>query len=151
MFSSGGDTKLIRADSIHYGFWKYAEISLRELPAQSVWQFTGFKILQTTAPLSATGNLFVDNLLVYSKPLSVVSSPKLKNVKIYPNPASDVLFVEVKDNQPVQRLELYSVSGPLIRQTSKGSMPVADIIPGTYMIKVLLKEGTFTVPVIVRR
>ena len=124
---------------------------MKELPAQSNWQFTGFKILQTTAPLSATGNLLVDNLLIYSKPLSVVSSPKLKNVKIYPNPASDVLFVEVKDNQPVQRLELYSVSGQLIRQTSKGSMPVADIIPGTYMIKVLLKEGTFTVPVIIRR
>lgn len=151
MFSSGGDTKLIRADSIHYGFWKYAEVALRELPAQSVWQLTGFKISQTTAPLSATGNLFVDNLLIYSKPLSFVSSPGLNKVKVYPNPVSEVLYVEAKDNQPVKRLELYSVSGQLIRQTSKGSMPVADIIPGTYMIKALLKEETFTVPVIIRR
>ena len=101
--------------------------------------------------MSATGNLFVDNLLVYSKPLSVVSSPKLKNVKIYPNPASDVLFVEAKDNQPVQRLELYSISGQLIRKSTLRTMQVADIIPGTYMIKVRMKEGTITVPVIIRR
>jgi hypothetical protein len=151
MFLSGGETKLIRADSIHYGFWKYAEVSLKELPAQSNWQFTGFKILQTTAPLSATGNLLVDNLLIYSKPLSVVSSPKLNNVKIYPNPASDVLFVEVKDNQPVQRLELYSISGQLIRKSTLRTMQVADIIPGTYMIKVRMKEGTITVPVFISR
>ena len=151
MFAHENETKLIKADSIHYGFWKYAEVSLRELTPQLSWQLAGFKIVQTTAPLSNTGNLFVDNLLVYSKPLSHVSSPKLNPVKVYPNPVSDVLYLEAKDNQPIQFWELYSLSGQLLRQARENPMPVADIIPGTYMIKVQLKEGTFTVPVIISR
>jgi len=151
MFTSGNDMRFIHADSIHYGFWKYVEVPLRSLPAQAVYQFAGIKLVQTAAPLSNTGNLFIDNVLVYTQPLSFVSSPKVKDVKVYPNPASDILYVEVKDNLSVRLLELYSVSGQLIRKSAEKSMPVDDIRSGTYVVKVHLNEGILSIPVIIRR
>ena len=151
MFTSQNDTKFIKLDSIHYGFWKFAEVALNELNPQVDYQFTGFKIVQTSAPLSNVGNLFIDNLLVYSNIASSVSSQKVKDVKIYPNPASDILFVETKDNQQIKLLEIYSLSGQLIRNTTESSMIISDISQGTYIVKVQLLDGNISIPIIIKR
>lgn len=150
VLSSTDDTKLIKADSIHYGGWKFKEIELKSLIPSTDYYLTGLKIIQTTAPLSDIGNLFIDNLLVYRNIASSISSLKVSNVVVYPNPAVNTIHIKTSENQTLNLMGLYSLSGKILRTTKDKSMNVSDISAGTYIIKVTLNEGIVSVPIIIK-
>ena len=149
MLASEGDTKEILLDSIHYGGWKFAEASLNDLLPETTYQLTGFKFIQKKAPLSKIGNVFVDNMLVYNEMITSVSSPQVANIRIYPNPVRDVIHIAKETGQVIERLELYSLQGQLIRSTKNENMQVSDLPSGSYILKVRLNEGVVSKPVII--
>ena len=58
--------------------------------------------------------------------------------KVYPNPASD--FIHVYSEEEIQSLQLYHISGQLIRSEKTGKVkeldfPVEGITPGLYLLK----------------
>ncbi|VBB48048.1 conserved exported hypothetical protein [uncultured Paludibacter sp.] len=152
ILSSSSGTYNVKFDSIHYGGWKFSEKTIgTDVPEDQYFNLLGFKVVQTSAPLSNTGNFFVDNILVYDKIISKISSPKLVNVKIYPNPATNTIYIRTADNQTLEYVELYSLSGQKIRKTSDNFMNITDISAGTYIVKIKLTEGIVSAPLIVKK
>lgn len=150
-FASADNFKEIKLDSIHYGGWKYLELPLKALSPDIKYRFVGYKFLQREAPLSSKGNVYIDNMLVYSKIISSVSSAQVADVSIYPNPANDYIFVKKNSNLILKKIELYSLSGQLIRTSVYEFMNISDILTGTYIVRLKLNEGVVTRPIIIKR
>lgn len=152
ILSSNSETYNVKLDSIHYGGWKFAESRIG-LPVSDNQDLTliGFKIVQTSAPLSDKGNIFIDNLLAYSKIASSVSSPKVKDIILYPNPAKDIVYVKTDANQIIKNIELYDLSGNLLIKTSDNFINVSLIKTGSYVAKVVMNEGIVSIPIIIKK
>lgn len=151
ILQSDNSTEYIKLDSIHYGGWKFAETNLKQLQDNTEYTLTGFEIKQTSAPLSDTGNLYLDNLLVYNKEITSVTSPKLLNILVYPNPASDFVFIQTYNNQSIKEINLYNLSGRKILTSLQSPLQISQIAAGTYIIKVILNEGIFSNPIIIKK
>lgn len=141
IFESENDTKEVKLDSIHYGGWKFAEVALKDLLPGKTYKLTAFKFLQKHAPLSRAGNVYIDNLLVFDKSQTSVSTENTIYAGIYPNPANDVLYTTVNAGQNIEKIELFTLNGQLIRSTQKDFLRVAGVASGTYIVKMKLNEG----------
>ncbi len=150
IFASDNDTKEVKLDSIHYGGWKYVETTLTSLTKEIKYKFAGLKFVQTSSPLSKTGNVFIDNMLVYGSAATSVSSLKLQNVNIYPNPARNHIFIHKNATQILEKIEIYNLQGQLIKSSKQNFLNVAEIPDGTYVVKIRLTEGTVSRPVIIK-
>lgn len=68
------------------------------------------------------------------------------DVNIYPNPVNNTLIVQV--SQPIQKWEVFSVSGTLYYSLEENAdlmeFPVGHLDPGTYMIRLTTKNTVFT-------
>ena len=151
-FSTSSGVYDFKLDSLHYNGWKFAEKLIgNAVPEDFTFNLIGLKIIQTSAPLSDKGSIFIDNLLVYNKLLSSTSSPNIKNVKIYPNPAKDIIKIDKNTNQNIKSVKLFSLSGQMIKEFSKENIDVSDISNGTYFINITFEDGMVTTPVIIKR
>ncbi|WP_290838419.1 T9SS type A sorting domain-containing protein [Flavobacterium sp.] len=67
-------------------------------------------------------------------------------VTIYPNPASGTLFVKSDFNTSVEKLELYSITGALIKTVDRSPdrMRIDEITSGVYLLKVIFSDGTIS-------
>jgi hypothetical protein len=89
-------------------------------------------------------------MLIYNT--SILSTNKLYGdvVKVYPNPVSDFIHVTVKNNMnPL--LQLYSISGVLIKEIRTNKLNVSDIATGTYILKVKLSNANLSYPIFIVR
>lgn len=75
-----------------------------------------------------------------------VSDVNNQNLKIYPNPASSVVFVEAKSE--IKNIQLLDISGKLISKKSsnktKDSISIEHLPKGTYVLTIQTKEETIT-------
>jgi len=76
-----------------------------------------------------------------------------ENISVWPNPAADRVFVSVEDaNVTIEKVELYSVYGQLLRMVNENGstveITVSDLATGTYYAKVFTDNGVVTMPVI---
>ena len=83
--------------------------------------------------------------------MNVESTSYDKNVTIYPNPASDVIYVKGDD---IQYVEIYNSIG--LKVISKNvndseSINIADLTSGLYFVKTSDKEGNVSTTKIVKR
>ncbi|MEO1624508.1 MAG: tyrosinase family protein, partial [Bacteroidota bacterium] len=66
---------------------------------------------------------------------------------VYPNPASEFIRYEVLDGNQLSQLSLYDIQGRLVlskfAQDDYGRIPVADQARGTYLLKLVFKDGSF--------
>ena len=141
IFESENDTKEVKLDSIHYGGWKFAEVALKDLLPGKTYKLTAFKFLQKHAPLSRAGNVYIDNLLVFDKSQTSVRTENTIYAGIYPNPVNDVLYTTVNAGQNIEKIELFTLNGQLIRSTQNDFLRVAGVDSGTYLVKIKLNEG----------
>ena len=69
--------------------------------------------------------------------------------RIYPNPASVMLYLDYRDeNSLAAIIEIRSLIGDLVRRTKsffssndQYTLPLYDLVPGTYVIRFLSEEG----------
>lgn len=92
-------------------------------------------------------------IAVYDYNPSGVSSYELRdNLSVYPNPATDVVFIDAKDNALIERVELFNAFGQLIRSVevgnAKAEISVSEFATGTYFAKVFTDKGVATLPMI---
>lgn len=66
------------------------------------------------------------------------------NFSIYPNPTQKFLNIELKDNLGFVNVNIYNVSGQLIRKAETSSIDVSDLSAGTYYIQVITDQGKAT-------
>lgn len=76
--------------------------------------------------------------LLYQTVLQVLGVSELQkdNVKIYPNPASDFIYIKLNSKSKIEDIEVYDLSGKLVVKTKLNSekIDLKNLPPGTYMI-----------------
>lgn len=151
LFNSENEQPAIRLDSLHYNGWKFKEVELKMLNQNTDYQLIGFKIVQTDAPLSKNGSIFIDNLLVYGTPMnSIFENAEPDDIKVYPNPTNDYINISTPVNTPIKKMALLSINGQVLRETIGGStLNVSDIEKGLYVLKIDLLNKTILRKVIV--
>ena len=86
-------------------------------------------------------NINLNNLSVKMNKSGAVATSVVKDVAMYPNPVSDKLYV--KSGQPVQRIEVYDVSGKCVMSREGISdFPVSfkSLSCGSYLVKLTLSD-----------
>lgn len=87
----------------------------------------------------------IDDIVLFAIPLGgdvelTEQLEQLEQLKIYPNPSSDLITVETEQAYQTMELYLYSLEGVLLKKSSfKGTrffeMDVSDLPRGTYLLK----------------
>lgn len=90
-----------------------------------------------------SGNNRFDNLSVTGNQLQVsVIAPMAKELRVYPNPAKSVLYLENLDSN--SQINIYSITGKLVisshSMNSKTELDVSRLSPGVYIIRVTGKN-----------
>ena len=114
---------------------------------------------------TAEGNdWFIDDVYVpkglvsdeYLSSIHISSSVKhirtFDNVKLYPNPVNDVLYLEQEEN--IRILQVYSSTGVLIRtenvESSLHEINLSDLGKGMYLVKLYDYQGTYNTYTIIK-
>lgn len=75
----------------------------------------------------------------------------LDNVKIYPNPADNILFIDTIDNQ-IQKIEIFDLQGRLLKtikeNKEKYQIDISNFSSATYLVKLSTEKGSQTVKVV---
>src|SRR5690606_23848881 len=66
----------------------------------------------------------------------------LKGITVYPNPTNDILYIN--SQEPVASVNIYSVTGRLIKQSLSSNINVADLPAGLYFAKIFAHNRTIT-------
>lgn len=74
----------------------------------------------------------------------------LENFNIYPNPTTDILNIELKENLSLEKVLIYNTTGQLVKETSEKIINVSDFATGIYNVQVLTNQGKATKKVIVK-
>jgi hypothetical protein len=84
----------------------------------------------------------------YGEPNGLGDSKATFNVGVYPNPAdaSTMVYINSVENKPIQTMELYDISGRLVKQfnnidTHYFNADLADVLKGAYIVKLTLTDG----------
>ncbi|MFV0471579.1 MAG: N-acetylmuramoyl-L-alanine amidase [Paludibacteraceae bacterium] len=148
---NGENTYDVKMDNIHYGGWKFIEKSLTNLiPMGDSLMLTGFKVIQTSAPLSNTGSFFVDNILVYGNIISKAATPSIPDVKIFPNPTVEIVYVESSPIHKTGKIELYNLMGIKLKETHNTYLNVSDISQGTYILRIKIGHEFVSFPLMIK-
>jgi hypothetical protein len=86
----------------------------------------------------------MDTSLIESNPNSISGIVKQK-CHIFPNPATERIFLSTSGNEIISTICIYSIRGTLIRTYSspdtKAGIPISSIEPGYYFLSVDFKNG----------
>ena len=73
---------------------------------------------------------------------------QLEGIKFYPNPTTDLVYIEAPEIITLSDLKLYDMSGKLVKQvdvdTNTATLSIAQFPDGIYFIKVTGADGRFT-------
>lgn len=119
------------------------------LPTFSNVNVKSDSIIITTYSVNDDGTTFVfDKFAVVKKSNLVTETPVLNNtsVKIWPNPANDVLNITQSDNEKID-LKIYSNSGILVKNifgSSVSQINIDDLKNGLYILKLTTSKESLS-------
>uniref|UniRef100_UPI00404B1E0A leucine-rich repeat protein n=1 Tax=Flavobacterium sp. TaxID=239 RepID=UPI00404B1E0A len=71
------------------------------------------------------------------------------NFKLYPNPTSDILTIELQNGLELQNVNFYNILGQLVKTSNTITTNVSELAKGNYFVEVLTNEGKATKTVII--
>lgn len=74
----------------------------------------------------------------------------LENFNIYPNPTTDILNIELKENLTLEKVLIYNTSGQLVKETFEKTINVSGFSKGFYNVQVLTNQGKATKKIIIK-
>jgi hypothetical protein len=86
---------------------------------------------------------------LYDDPLMSLPGIDAGQIKIYPNPASEIIYVETPSNE-IPTLQLNSLGGNLLKEVKSNEISIKEFGTGTYILKVKTEKGIFGKPVIIK-
>lgn len=132
-FTYGADVRYISLCNTGFYGWEFHETELSALAPATNYSLTGIRVKRTSAyEWSENVELYLDNLLKYSEPISSSPSVELYSAFIYPNPASQWFQTDL----PGATLQLYTLTGQLVRSVNASRMEVDDLPSGAYFVKI---------------
>jgi hypothetical protein len=74
-------------------------------------------------------------------------------IKIYPNPASDIIYIENKNQLDINKISLYQIDGELVKQYDGdiSSIDVEGLATGIYTIKIHSEQGVYVQRVVITK
>lgn len=91
-------------------------------------------------------NLTIESPLFQSMQFSKyplgISENKISDVKLYPNPASDELFISLEKDR-IEKILIYSISGKKVLEVIniENSIDVSPLANGMYFVEIISSEG----------
>lgn len=86
----------------------------------------------------------MDGTYAYSKISSVTFDKQYSDIRIYPNPVSEKLFLDIPDQHAVKKLDIISLSGIVVSSTTaytKEGISVGSLLPGLYILNFSTSAG----------
>ncbi len=83
---------------------------------------------------------YYDNIQINSEALGV-EDQELPQVKLYPNPTSDVVRVQLPNNQEVQKIIVYNLMGKKIITQNTNKIDLSQYPSGAYLVEIITKSG----------
>lgn len=144
--AEGADVKVKVCDLGYIG-WHSCAVDLTSLEAGKEYTLKGFEIAQAGGQISKTGTVYVDNVSVGGAGSSV-NDIEISGLRLYPNPASELLIVNA--DSFIAGVELYSIDGKLMAKASGNVVNVSELPIGNYVAKIYTNDGFATKKVVVR-
>lgn len=73
-------------------------------------------------------------------------------IKIYPNPASDILNILVTDNNfEIENTEIYTITGQKVLESNKKTISISNLSPGLYLVKTKADNNTYYTQKLVKK
>lgn len=72
---------------------------------------------------------------------SIVSQYVADNVRIHPNPASDILFVELKRGERIANITLFDMQGRIVKESKDSPVFLGHLPSGVYVVHVKDSDG----------
>jgi hypothetical protein len=80
-----------------------------------------------------------------------ISDPQKLNVRVYPNPARDQLFIDLADDIQF-KVQLYTIEGIMVNQWHDAKvLNITEVVPGPYILKITSNEKVFVHRLIIAR
>jgi len=75
----------------------------------------------------------------------------VSHIKLYPNPAKDILQIEATENFQIERIELFDIGGKKVKEFSKNELTlnISGFNSGIYFIKLTGMEGVLTKKIVI--
>lgn len=96
-------------------------------------------MLTNTQPLTKTGTIYVDNVLVYDNTLTSIEAEIVSGFSFRYIAGTNEI---VASSDKVVSMELYSLSGELLSKVASSRMDVGGLTKGIYVIKANLESGS---------
>ncbi|MET3024959.1 leucine-rich repeat domain-containing protein [Flavobacterium psychrophilum] len=71
-------------------------------------------------------------------------------LKIYPNPASEILNIALQEGLQLEKVNFYNTLGQLIKTTNHSEINVSSFAKGNYFVEVMTNQGKATKTIIVQ-
>lgn len=72
------------------------------------------------------------------------------NFKLYPNPSSNYVNIQLYENMILKQVNLYAISGELIKTVKTNIIPVEDLNSGNYLLEVITNQGKASKIIVVK-
>ena len=80
-----------------------------------------------------------DTSLIIDDALNVndVNNSNIDKFKVYPNPTTDDIHIEVENNEKINKVNIYTITGDFILSDNKAEMNVKHLVSGNYIIEII--------------
>lgn len=102
----------------------------------SALNIAGFNMLHN----NYGGDAYYDNFIITTGAMGTDSLSK-GAVAVYPNPAQDVISVQLGDNTFVGAVEILNVNGQKVLEAKSANVNVSTLAPGMYFAKISTSDG----------
>ncbi len=82
----------------------------------------------------------IPDYLQISVSLATTNNQFANQISIYPNPASEILNIENKSQEPITNVSIYSIKGDLVKISKSNSISVSDLQNGVYFVKIQMSK-----------
>lgn len=146
--SNGTDEVLVPVCVMTFLGWKDTSVSLADFLGSGDYNVTGFEIAQTGGQISREGTVYVDKMSIGAAEDACISNVETENVRIYPNPASELLIAN--GDKFILKVELVSLGGQIVASAEGNVLNVSEIPSGMYVAKIYTQNGYGVKQVIVK-
>ncbi|EKT3965741.1 leucine-rich repeat domain-containing protein [Flavobacterium psychrophilum] len=72
------------------------------------------------------------------------------NLKIYPNPVSEILNIALQEGLQLEKVNFYNTLGQLIKTTNRSEINISSFAKGNYFVEVMTNQGKATKTIIIQ-
>lgn len=137
--SNGADEILAPVCVLSFLGWKDVSVSLEDDLQAGDYKVTGFEIAQTGGQISRKGTVYIDKMAIGDAEDAGVGSIETENVRVYPNPASELLIAN--GDKYILKVELISLNGQLVAAAKGNVLNVSNVPSGIYVAKIYTQNG----------